>query len=296
MTNSSTGFKVVGLGELLWDLFPDGKRLGGAPANFAYHVQALGGRGIVVSCVGDDELGKNIFADLGETGLDLRHIAIDRQHPTGTVSVELDENGKPDFIIHKNVAWDFIPSTPALLDLAATADAVCFGSLAQRSPVSRETIQRFLKATRRDCLRVFDVNLRQSFYSESIVRESLSLSDVLKLNDDELPVVADLLSIAGSESEVLDRLIAEFCLRAVALTRGARGSLLCTPGGKAEHPGSPPDRIADTVGAGDAFTAAMTMGMLQGKALEAIGEHANRIASHVCSRAGAMPKIPEELH
>jgi fructokinase len=296
MTKASTGFTVVGLGELLWDLFPDGKRLGGAPANFAYHAQALGGRGVVISCVGNDELGKEILASLRETGLDLRHIAVDGEHPTGKVSVKLDDSGRPDFTIHVNVAWDFMRLTPGLLDLAARTDAVCFGSLAQRSPVSRDTIQRFIEATRPDCLRVFDINLRQSFYSGTIIRKSLDLCDVLKLNDDELPVLAELLSIAGEESEILDRLAGEFSLRAIALTRGERGSLLFTPEEKAEHPGFPPGRIADTVGAGDAFTAAMTIGMLQGKSLDDIAEHANRLASYVCSQEGAMPAIPDVLY
>jgi len=220
---------------------------------------------------------------------------VDGEHPTGTVSVELDDSGRPDFTIHLNAAWDFMQSTPGLLHLAATADAVCFGSLAQRSPVSHETIQRFIEATRPDCLRLFDINLRQAFYSEAIVRESLDLCDVLKLNDDELPVVADLLSVAGSECEVLDKLAVEFSLRAIALTRGERGSLIFTPEEKVEHPGFKPERIADTVGAGDAFTAAMTIGMLEGRELTDIAERANRVASYVCSQEGAMPAIPEEL-
>jgi fructokinase len=286
---------VVGLGEILWDLLPAGRQLGGAPANFAYHAQALGGAGVVVSCVGADDAGREILRRLEKRGLATRYIATDPDHPTGTVSVALDVRGNPDFTIHEGVAWDFLPRAPELLELAARADAVCYGSLAQRSSVTRETIRAFLEATRPECLRVFDVNLRQRFFSEGIVRASLDRADVLKLNEEELPVVAELLGVEGTETEMLDVLLDRFSLRAVALTRGERGSLLRRPGETAEHPGFQREEIADTVGAGDAFTAAMVMGLLQERDLWAVCEGANRLAAYVCSQPGAMPAVPPEL-
>ena len=178
---------VVGIGELLWDLLPEGRQLGGAPANFAYHAKALCGSGIPVSCVGADELGAEAVALLTQNGLSNDYVAVDEDRPTGTVSVSLDGAGVPNYTIHEEVAWDFVPETAALIALAKAADAVCFGSLAQRSPVTRATIQAFLRASRPDCLKVFDINLRQSYYDVEIIRASLDLAHVLKLNDEELP-------------------------------------------------------------------------------------------------------------
>ena len=286
---------LVGLGEVLWDMLPTGRQLGGAPANFAYHAQALGARGVVASRVGDDDLGRAICRSLDEKGLELTHVCVDTTHPTSTVSVDLDDRGQPRFTIHEDVAWDFLETTPELLDLAAHADAVCFGSLAQRSDVSRKTICRFLEATGPDCLRVFDVNLRQHYYSEAIVRESLGRADVLKLSAEELPVVGELLAVTGPDNEMLGRLLEAFSLQAVALTRGEQGCLLSTANENAEHPGYTPGRIADTVGAGDAFTAALALGLLEGRPLGAVAAYANRLASYVCSQEGAMPSVPDRL-
>jgi len=288
-------FALVGLGEILWDMLPAGKQLGGAPANFAYHAQALGAKGVVVSCIGDDELGKEILSQLGGLGLDCRYIAVDKAHRTGTVTVKLDDKGVPDFTIHENVAWDFIPLSAPLLELAARADAVCFGSLCQRSEVSRDTVRRFLEKTKPECLRIFDINIRQSYYSKDIVHKMLETSNVLKLNDDELPVVAELLDIKGAESEILVELVARYDLRLVVLTKGAEGSRLYGPDGDSTCKGIPPAKIADTVGAGDAFTAAVAVGLLNGNGLEQINAHANRVASFVCSQHGATPKLPDDL-
>jgi len=287
-------FILVGLGEILWDVLPDGKQLGGAPANFAYHAQALGGHGVVVSCIGDDNLGKEIMSRLEKLGLDCSYIAVDKDHPTGTVGVELDEKGVPNFTIHENVAWDFIPSNPDLLDLAAEVDAVFFGSLCQRCEGSRNTVRSFLQATKPECIRVFDINIRQSYYSKDIVHDMLELSDVLKLNDDELPVVAGLLGITGSETDILSQLTERYALRLIALTRGPNGSRLYAQGEDSNHQGFPA-QIADTVGAGDSFTAAMTLGLLNGKDLDTINEYANHVASFVCSQSGATPKLPDSL-
>ncbi|MHC5061250.1 MAG: carbohydrate kinase family protein [Planctomycetota bacterium] len=286
---------IVGLGEILWDMLPAGKQLGGAPANFAYHAKALGAEGIAVSCIGDDGLGREILSQLGGLDLDCRYVALDMEHPTGTVTVKLDDDGVPDFTIHKNVAWDYIPLSDSLLDLAARADAVCFGSLCQRSDVSRETVRRFLENTRPDCLRIFDINIRQSYYSRDIVDAMLDTSSVLKLNDDELPLVAELLDVKGEESEILAELVARYNLRLIVLTKGADGSRLYGPDGDSESKGVQPENIADTVGAGDAFTAAVAVGLLKGKSLDEINAHANRVASFVCSQHGATPNLPDEL-
>lgn len=294
MIKGERKFILVGLGEILWDMLPDGRQLGGAPANFAYHAQALGGQCVVVSCVGDDESGNEILSRLEELGLDCKYIAVDKQHPTGTVTVELDEDGKPDYTIHENVAWDFIPSDPGFSDLASQADAVCFGSLCQRSHVSRNTIRDFLRFTKPDCIRVFDINLRQSYFNKEIVHTMLQLSNVLKLNDEELPVVADLLDLTGSENDILLQLTKEYGLRMVTLTRGANGSRLYAHGQNSEHKGFSTE-VADTVGAGDSFAAAIALGLLHGRTFDEINEFANLVASFVCSRSGATPKLPDAL-
>ncbi|MCK4321927.1 carbohydrate kinase [candidate division WOR-3 bacterium] len=285
---------VAGIGELLWDIFPDEKQMGGAPANFAYHAHALGDHGIIVSSVGDDEMGHEIITRVEELGLDSRYITMDKEHPTGTVAVKLDESGKPDFTIHENVAWDFLPWNPKLLSLANKTDAVCFGSLCQRAKVSRKTINNFLNNTRAECIRVFDINLRQTYFKIELIRYSLELCNVLKLNDEELPVVANLLNIKGPINYILKELTSQYSLHLVALTRGASGSFLYAKGENSNHQGFRVD-VVDTVGAGDSFATAMTLGLLHGKSLDWINEYANSVASFVCSESGATPKLPDSL-
>ncbi|MBU4200441.1 MAG: carbohydrate kinase [Verrucomicrobia bacterium] len=285
---------VVGIGEILWDCLPGGKQLGGAPANFVYHATALGAAGCVVSCVGDDPAGLEIGARLDALKLDRHGLAVDGSHPTGTVDVKVDADGKPRYIIHEHVAWDFIPWSEALRDLASKTDAVCYGSLAQRSEVSRKTIRAFLAATPPSCLRVFDVNLRQEFFNREIIQDTLSLSNILKISDEELPVVARLLAVNGEDEQVMKTLRSRYRLRLVALTRGAQGSVLVVPEGALTHSGVRV-KVADTVGAGDAFTAGMVMGLLRGLDNERIHETANRLAAHVCSQPGATPTIPPSL-
>ena len=287
-------FVVVGLGEVLWDLLPSGKQFGGAPANFAYHAKAFGAKSHVVSCVGDDELGDGILKHLDAIGLGSDYVAVDGEHPTGTVSVRLDANGKPTYVIHENIAWDFIRLRPETIGLAPRADAVCFGSLAQRSAVSRATIRDFVAGTRPDCLRIFDVNLRQHYFSMDTIAPGLAWATVLKLNDEELPVVAKLLSVDGSTEQMLDTFCRRFGLKLIALTKGGQGSLLFTPEGHAIQPGLPVE-VADTVGAGDAFTAALAIGVLAGVEIDAIAACANRVASYVCGQHGATPIMPPEL-
>jgi fructokinase len=285
---------VVGLGEVLWDLLPGGKKFGGAPANFAYHAKAFGAETHVVSCVGRDALGDEILQHLDSLQLHREYVGLDESHPTGTVSVELDAAGKPTYVIHENVAWDFIRTQRQMMDLAERADAVCFGTLAQRSAVSRETIGEFVAATREECLRIFDINLRQHYYNAEIISAGLGWASVLKLNDEELPVVARLLSIPGEERDVLGTLCRRFHLDLIALTKGPQGSVLYAGNACSVQPGQP-TQVVDTVGAGDAFTAALAMGLLAQVDLDAINEHANRVAGYVCGQAGATPTMPAEL-
>jgi fructokinase len=276
-------------------MLPGGKQLGGAPANFAYQANALGAEGVVASSVGDDEPGREILGRLRSLGLDVAHVTTDLDHPTGRVDVHLDAAGVPDYVIHEGVAWDFLEVTPALLGLAARCDAVCFGALAQRSPPSRDAIRAFVGATRPACLRVFDVNLRQNHFDRATVHDGLIASDVLKLNDAELPVLAKLLGTGGAGAEAVRNLLLKYDLRLVALTHGPHGSALYTHDRTSDHPGSPPGKIADTVGAGDAFTAALVVGLLKGHDLDRINASANRLAGYVCSQPGATPPIPDEF-
>jgi len=295
MSMDSPERTVVGIGELLWYTLPEGRQLGGAPANFAYHAKALCGSGVPVSCVGSDELGSDATTLLHRHGLPSDYIFIDDEHATGTVSISLDDAGVPNYTIHENVAWDFVPETPALLELAQKADAICFGSLAQRSPMTRKTITMFLDGTRADCLKVFDINLRQDYFNEAIIQSSLNRADVLKLNDNELRVLQAMLNLAGEESEALQQLLDLFSLQNIALTKGDRGALMITREEEVFQGGLALQGIADTVGAGDAFTAAMTVGLLHGHGLSRICSEANQLASYVCSQHGAMPPIPEAL-
>ncbi len=292
----SEPFLVVGLGEILWDLLPGGKQLGGAPANCAFHAHSLGAAGAVVSCVGDDESGQEIIERLKTFGLDTTGIARDSRHPTGTVSVSLNEQGQPSYTIHEGVAWDFLTLDAAMLDLARRCDAVCFGSLAQRSPESRRAITAFLDATRPECLRVFDVNLRQRYYDLDVLVSTLPHATILKINDEELPVVSRLLGLSSREPETtITAFFKAYPLQTLALTRGAKGSTLWTRDAFSVCPGGPLEKIEDTVGAGDAFAAALTVGLLRGLPLDRINTLANRVAAYVCSQPGPTPSLPAEI-
>lgn len=292
MTQSA--YRVVGIGEVLWDVFPDGKQLGGAPANFAFHARALGAQAAIVSAVGQDPLGDEILERIASQGLPVYCVAVDPDARTGTVSVTLSASGSPTFVIHENVAWDRLAVTTPAGTVVAQADAVCFGTLAQRDERARGTIRTLLQHTLPTCVRVFDINLRQHFYSAEIIEFSLHVADVLKINDEELPVVARLFGLAGDVREQILALARHFDLSAVALTRGAGGSLLYAHGQWADHPGAPA-QVVDTVGAGDSFTAAMTLGLLAGWDLELIARRANELAAYVCSQAGATPPLPDSI-
>jgi fructokinase len=282
---------VVGLGELLWDLLPDGKELGGAPANFAYITNLLGDEGIVASRVGKDRLGNAAARRLMRLGLNNTFLQTDVAHPTGTVKVEVDPEGQPQFQISEGVAWDFLEWTPQWKSLAEKADAVCFGSLAQRSRPARETIARFLRAMRPRALRVCDVNLRQAFYSADVLEESAKLAEIIKLNEDELQSVAELLGFEGDAKDqkaIALWLVREYDLKLVCVTRGALGSLLVTAKAWNEHPGFA-TQVADAVGAGDAFTAALVHHYLREASLAAMNKAANRMGGWVASQVGATP-------
>jgi len=280
---------VVGLGEMLWDLLPTGKQLGGAPTNFAYMTGLLGDRAIVASRIGKDRLGNAAARRLARIGLPTSHLQVDRVHPTGTVNVSVDDHGQPQFEILEKVAWDYFEWTQQWQQLAAEADAVCFGSLAQRSAQSRVSILAFLEGLRPGALRIFDVNLRQAFFTMDVLMESAARADILKLNEEELPRVAALLG-----ATVTDRLAAahwilkRFQLKMICVTRGGKGSLLVTPDGTDAHPGYPVT-VADTVGSGDAFTAALVHKYLRKSSLKAMNAAANRLGSWVASQVGATP-------
>jgi fructokinase len=287
-------FRLVGIGEVLWDLLPSGRQLGGAPANFAYHARALGAESCVVSRVGQDALGRELTGRLDQLGVPTGCIEVDPVRPTGTVAVELAPDGQPRFTIHEQVAWDAIAGEAAGRRAVSEANAVCFGTLAQRSEPSRSTIRSLVAAASRAALRILDVNLRQHYFSRAVIEESLALANVLKVNDAELPRLADMFQLSGEDRAQIAQLAGRFHLRFIACTRGARGSLLFSEGRWSEHPGSE-TRVVDTVGAGDSFTAAMALGLLAGWDLDRVGLHANQVAAHVCACAGATPPLPAEL-
>ncbi len=281
--------KIVGLGEVLWDLLPKGACLGGAPANFAYITTLMGDQGIVASRVGEDSRGIDALRRMEELGLDIDHVQTDRECPTGVVNIELDAKGQAKYEFVQPVAWDRLEWNEDWQQLAKQADAVCFGSLAQRSEKSRTTIRKFLAESSANTLKVFDVNLRQSYYSEDILAESMRLADIVKLNDDELPRIMALYKLPfKDELSSAKKLQEKFGLKVLCITRGDRGSLLVRARDLSEHPGFR-IRVADTVGSGDAFTAGLVHEYLHGASLDLMNEVANLVGAWVASEIGAMP-------
>ena len=286
---------VVGMGEALWDVLPDGKKIGGAPANFAYHVSQFGLPSCVVSAVGDDALGKEIVENFTSKGLN--HLIAQVPYPTGTVQVEIDQAGVPQYEIKENVAWDNIPYTAHLDELASKTLAVCFGSLAQRNVVSRNTINRFLDAmpmTDRSLV-VFDINLRQGFYNKDILCNSMERCNILKINDEELVTVSRMFGYPGIDLQ--DKcwiLLGKYNLKMLILTCGINGSYVFTPGSVSFEP-TPVVEVADTVGAGDSFTAAFIASILKGKSVKEAHRLAVQTSAFVCTKKGAMPILPEEI-
>lgn len=286
---------VIGMGEALWDVLPEGKKIGGAPANFAYHVSQFGLPSCVVSAVGDDALGKEIVENFVSKGLS--HQIETVPYPTGTVQVEIDQAGVPQYEIKENVAWDNIPFTPTLKEMAGKTKAVCFGSLAQRNVVSRNTINSFLDEipAENNPLIVFDVNLRQGFYNKEILCNSMKRCNILKINDEELVTVSRMFGYPGIDLQ--DKcwiLLGKYNLRMLILTCGINGSYVFTPGNVSFQP-TPNVEVADTVGAGDSFTAAFIASILKGKSVAEAHSCAVRTSAYVCTRKGAMPILPAEL-
>lgn len=286
---------VVGMGEALWDVLPEGKKIGGAPANFAYHVSQFGLTSCVVSAVGDDALGKEITENFTSKGLN--QLIAEVPYPTGTVQVEIDPAGVPQYEIKENVAWDNIPYTARLEQLAERTKAVCFGSLAQRNVVSRNTINRFFDAMPRtaDSLVVFDVNLRQGFYNKEIICNSMKRCNILKINDEGLVTVSRMFGYPGIDLQ--DKcwiLLGKYNLKMLILTCGINGSYVFTPGNVSFQP-TPKVEVADTVGAGDSFTAAFIASILKGKSVQEAHSLAVQTSAYVCTKKGAMPILPPEL-
>ena len=286
---------IVGMGEALWDVLPEGKKIGGAPANFAYHVSQFGLPSCVVSAIGDDKLGAEIIENFNAKGL--QQLIETVPYPTGTVQVEIDQAGIPQYEIKENVAWDNIPYTARLENLAQRTRAVCFGSLAQRSVVSRTTINRFLDAMPldNDPLVVFDVNLRQGFYNKDILCNSMKRCNILKINDEELVTVSRMFGYPGIDLQ--DKcwiLLGKYNLKMLILTCGINGSYVFTPGNVSFHP-TPLVEVADTVGAGDSFTAAFISSILKGKTVPEAHKRAVETSAFVCTQQGAMPLLPAEL-
>lgn len=284
-------FKIIGLGEVLWDLLPNGARLGGAPTNFACHARALGAEASVVTRIGSDALGLQVLDRFREMDLPVSTVQIDDKNPTGTVAVTLTNEGIPRFEISEHVAWDQLAATPDALEAIRQADAVCFGTLAQRTSTSRTAIQQLLTAAPAKALRIFDINLRHPFYSPNVIDESLRLANVLKLNDEELLKLAQIFALRGDQKSQMERLADQFGLNTVVLTCGPRGSLIFAENRWSEQPGREVN-VVDTVGAGDSFTAALAIGLLSKMEIGAAHTVAAEVARYVCSQPGATPPLP----
>ena len=284
---------VVGIGEILWDIFPNGKILGGAPANFAYHATQLGLNGYAISAIGNDELGKEILDTLKDKHL--HKIIETTEDPTRIVKVELSDDGIPNYEICEGVAWDNIPFTKEMEEIAKKTKAVCFGSLAQRNNLSKQTINKFLDNVPDDALKIFDINLRQNFYTKEIIENSFQKANILKINDEEIIIVAKLLGLEGkSETEVAKIILKQYNLTGVILTKGAFGSyIICDE--DALFLSTPKVEVADTVGAGDSFTAGFVASLLKGKSIHEAHKKAVEVSAYICTQHGAMPELPAYL-
>ena len=284
---------IVGLGEALWDCLPEGRKLGGAPANFAYHTGQFGYDSLAISAVGDDALGQETLDEFDKKGV--KYLMPEVDYQTGTVQVELDSEGIPTYDIKEGVAWDNIPFTPEVEEAAKNCRAVCFGSLAQRSSVSRQTIQKFLEATPKDCLKIFDINLRQNFYTKEIIINSLQHANILKINDEELVLIGRLFGYPGLDIEnKCWLLLGKYHLDMLVLTCGVNGSYVFAPNLKSFQE-TPAVEVADTVGAGDSFTGAFTSAILAGMPITDAHKLAVEVSAYVCTQNGAMPKLPKKL-
>lgn len=285
---------IVGIGEILWDVFPDGERFGGAPANFACHAASLVGRSQIVSAIGADDLGKRALEKLREKQVDITNVAVLQGYRTGTVQVELDEHGAASYEFGKDDAWDHLVSSSETDELARQTNAVCFGTLGQRSSQSRQMIEGFVSSVPADAWRIFDINLRPPFYSFDVIEDSLRLANLLKLNSDELQIVSKYFEIEGDPVSQMKQIANRFDLRVVALSRGAEGAMLVRGEEVSEFHGAETE-VIDTVGAGDAFTSVLACGLLAGKELDEINQVACEVAAYVCSKPGGTPELPQTL-
>jgi len=284
---------IVGLGEALWDVLPEGKKLGGAPANFAYHAAQFGLDTIAISALGEDKLAEETIEALKEH--QLNYLMPRVPYPTGTVQVTLTGDGIPTYDIKENVAWDNIPFTDEMMEIAKNARAVCFGSLAQRNVVSRENIHKFLDATPDDCVKIFDINLRQQFYTKEVIQESLKRCNILKINDEELVLIGRMFGYPGLDIENKCWLIlGKYNLDMLVLTCGTNGSYVFTPG-QMSFQETPKVEVADTVGAGDSFTGSFCASILNGKPVPEAHKTAVQVSAFVCTQNGAMPIVPDRL-
>ncbi len=286
---------VAGIGELLWDVVGESEQLGGAPINFAYHVNALGCCGVPITSVGDDEHGRRALAEMSGRGLETSTVSTVPGYVTGYVEVKTDENGIASYMFPADLAWDHLHVNRQAKEMAARLDGVCFGTLGQRSAAAGRAILSFVDALPQKVLRICDLNLRQHFYSREIIEGSLARADILKLSDEELQVVSSMLSLGGDAGAMLRELIGRYALDLVILTRGPHGCLLAGSADEAVDLPGIPTQVVDTIGAGDAFTASVAAGVLLGHPLDTVARHANRLAAYVCTRHGAMPPIPAEF-
>jgi fructokinase len=291
LTLKTTVFKIAGLGEVLWDIFPDDQKLGGAPANFVAHAQRLGAKAYLISSVGKDALGKKTTDLLHQSGIDTSGVQMHSHWPTGQVQVKVNFQGDASYVISENVAWDHLPAGDVQLGIAGQLDAICFGTLAQRSPDSHASILKILNATAPHCLRVFDVNFRKNFFSESIVKRSLQLAHVLKMNEEEFQIIAEMFSLSKDHKMGLRLLIQKFDLRLGVITLGEKGALMADRQQFSYHKPHTPIAVKSTVGAGDAFTAATVMGLLEHKNLDEINAQASKLAAWVCTHMEAVPSL-----
>jgi fructokinase len=284
---------IAGIGEVLWDVLPSGKMLGGAPCNFVYHATQAGCEGYVISAVGKDNLGDELLVVIQKLMINSRFIQVN-DFPTGTVTVELSDWGQPSYTIHENVAWDHIQMLPEIIRFSRDFDAVCFGSLSQRNIQSERSIQSFLSSLREDCLKVFDINLRKKYYSKGIIERSCEMANIVKLNEDELPVISEYFGFEGVVEMQLKQLLSHFSLRYVVYTKGEKGSIIM---GNDEYSylEAPKVVVTDTVGAGDAFAGILIAGLLQGFSLRDVHKIATDLAAYVCIQKGATPDLRNKI-
>ena len=279
--------KVIAVGEIVWDMLPAGKQLGGAPLNFAFFSKELGAEAYAVSAIGNDVLGDETLAVASATGVNLDYLQRNNL-PTSRVLISLDNEGVPQYEIVENVAWDALECPQMILDLVKDASVMCWGSLAQRSVTSRQSVLAMLAAAPKECVKVFDINIRQHYYSREVIETSLGYADILKLNEDELPLVASILGLSGPEHDIVSQLIEKYALKYLVYTHGADFSEVFSATGEYSHVPTPKVKVVDTVGAGDSFTAVFVTSILQGLSMAESHARAVEVSAYVCTQNGAI--------